>query len=85
MNNTQKLQTAAPVDDTITPYDRTHFKLYLQLLDAEQQGIDWKVVVTDIMKLNPQDASTRTCWQSHLQRAKWMSESGYQQLLDSPE
>jgi len=85
MNDTQKLQSVAPVDEVVTPYDRTHFKLYLQLLDAEEQGISWQKVVIDIMTLNPEDASAKACWQSHLQRAKWMSESGYQQLLDSAE
>ncbi len=85
MNDTKKLQSVAPIDDNITPYDRAHFKLYLQLLDAEQQSVDWQTVATDIMGLDPEEASAKTCWQSHLQRAKWMSESGYQQLLDSPE
>jgi len=85
MNDTQKLQSLAPVDDTITPYDRAQFKLYLQLLDAEKQSVDWRTAASDIMSLDPEEASARTCWQSHLKRAKWMSESGYRQLLDSPE
>ena len=85
MNHTQKLQSMAPVDDTLTPYDRTHFKLYLQLLDAEQQNIDWQTAVTGIMNLDPKETTAKFCWQSHLQRAKWMSKSGYRQLLDSPE
>lgn len=85
MNDTQKLQSLAPVDDVITPYDREQFKLYLQLLDAEEQGVDWQTVATDIMGLDSKDTSAEDCWQSHLKRAKWMSESGYRQLLDSPE
>jgi len=85
MNDTQKLQSLAPVDDVVTPYDRAHFKLYLQLLDAEEQGTDWQIATTDIMNLNSEDESAKSCWQSHLKRAKWMSESGYRQLLDSPE
>jgi len=85
MNNTQELQSLTPVDDNITPYDRAHFKLYLQLLDAEEQGVDWRTVASDIMNLELEDTSTKPCWQSHLERAKWMRESGYRQLLDSPE
>ncbi len=85
MNDTQKLQSVAPVDEKITPYDREHFKLYLQLLDAEEQGVDWRTAASDIMELDPNETSARTCWQSHLERAKWMSESGSRQLLDSPE
>jgi len=84
MNDTQKLQSLAPVGDELTPYDRAHFQLYLQLLDAEKQNIDWQTVVCDVMGLSPKDASAKACWQSHLQRAKWMSETGYRQLLDSP-
>jgi len=85
MNDTQKLQSLAPVADNITPYDRAHFKLYLRLLDAEKQGIDWQSVTIDIMNLDPEEISARTCWQSHLDRAEWMSVSGYRQLLDSQE
>ncbi|MFK5978154.1 MAG: DUF2285 domain-containing protein [Rhizobiaceae bacterium] len=85
MNDTLKLQSVAPVDSKITPYDRAHFKLYLQLFDAEAKGIDWRVVAADIMEINPEDVSAKACWESHLRRAKWMSETGYHQLLDSPE
>ncbi len=84
MNDTQQLQSLAPVDDSITPYDRAHFKLYLQLLDAEERDASWQSVATDIMGLNLEEASAKACWQSHLQRAKWMSVSGYRQMLDSP-
>jgi len=85
MNDTHKLQTLAPTDEKITPYDRAHFKLYLQLLDAEEHGVGWQTVASDIMNLDSNDASAKTCWQSHLRRAKWMRESGYRQLLDLPE
>ncbi len=85
MNDTQKLQSLAPVDENITPYDREHFKLYLRLLDAEKQGVDWRTVASDIMGLSLEDVYAETCWHSHLQRARWISESGYRHLLDSPE
>ena len=80
-----KLQPLAPGSSRITPYDRAHFKLYLLLLKAEQQDLDWRLVVRDIMESDRADTFAKRCWQSHLKRAKWMSESGYRQLLDSPE
>ncbi len=85
MPHHKKLQPLAPDSSRITPYDRAHFKLYLLLLKADQQGDDWRTVTADIMGLDPKKASAKRCWLSHLQRAKWMSESGYRQLLDSPE
>lgn len=62
----QQIQSLAPVNDVVTPYDREQFKLYLQLLDAEEQGVEWKTVARDIMKLDPEDASAKTCWQPHI-------------------
>jgi len=83
MPHHNKLQPLAPDSSRITPYDRAQFKLYLLLLKAEQQGLDWRLVVGDIMGFDREDASARRCWLSHLQRAKWMSEIGYRQLIDS--
>ncbi len=85
MPDTQNLKPKAPSSDNITSYDREHFKLYLRLLDAEEDDVHWKVVAEKIMGLKLGGPSTKSCWQSHLQRAKWMSNSGYRQLLDSPE
>ncbi len=85
MPDTQNLKPKAPSSDIITPYDREHFKLYLRLLDAEEEDVHWKVAAAEIMGLGSDGPSSKSCWQSHLQRAKWMSNSGYRQLLDSPE
>lgn len=85
MPDVQKLKPTAPVGDKITGYDRAHFKLYLRLLDAEAHKIHWKTAASKIMGLESDEPSTKSCWQSHLRRAKWMSNSGYRRLLDSPE
>ncbi len=85
MPDTQNLKPKAPSSDNVTPYDREHFKLYLRLLDAEENDVHWKVAVEEIMGLKSVESSSKSCWQSHLQRAKWMSNSGYRQLLDSPQ
>lgn len=84
MPDTQNLHLKAPNSDNITSYDREHFKLYLRLLDAEENDIHWEIAAVKIMGLEAGDLSNKYCWKSHLQRAKWLSDFGYRQLLDSP-
>ena len=35
----------APTSDELTEYDREHIKLYARLLDAADDGADWREVV----------------------------------------
>lgn len=72
----------APTADVITPYDEEHFITYARLLDAEAEGADWREVVRIVLHRDPDAKGSRHCWQSHLNRAHWMIEHGYQQLLD---
>lgn len=72
-----------PDSPTLTDYDRGHLKLYMRLLDAEADGADWREVVSLLFKL---DASSdperaRHVHDTHLARARWMTEQGYRQLL----
>jgi hypothetical protein len=73
----------APTEITITPYDERHFIIYLRLLDADAQNIDWRQVARDILLREPSSETGRVkhCWASHLARARWMSEQGYRQLI----
>lgn len=72
-----------PGGAALTAYDRAHFKLYLRLLDADAEGADWQEVVEVLFgicaKAEPERAARVHA--SHLARAKWMTESGYSQLL----
>lgn len=72
-----------PWSDKITPYDESHFVTYLRLLDAEAEGADWQEVARIVLHRDPtkEVERTRRCWEVHLRRAKWMTESGYQELL----
>jgi hypothetical protein len=72
-----------PWSDSITPYDEQHFVTYLRLLDADDEGADWREVARIVLHRNPaaEPDRTRRCWEEHLRRAKWMTESGYRQLL----
>jgi hypothetical protein len=75
---------SAPQDDVLTDYDRQHFATYLRLLDAESEGADWAEVARIVLNIDPQDEPTRArrAWESHLARAKWMTEHGYRHLLE---
>lgn len=72
-----------PWSGSITPYDEQHFITYLRLLDADDEGADWQEVARIVLHRDPaaQPDQTRRCWEAHLKRAKWMTESGYRNLL----
>jgi hypothetical protein len=75
MENMHNLLAVAPGNE-ITDYDRRHLSLYAALLDAEAAGSDWRDVAATLMKLDPGDAGSRACWQSHLARAHWIVGDG---------
>jgi len=72
-----------PESDTLTDYDESHLVTYLRLLDAAEEGADWQEAVTIIFHLDPTRDLVRaqTVYDSHLARARWMTEHGYRQLL----
>jgi hypothetical protein len=76
---------SAPVDDALTEYDELHLITYLRLLDAEKAGADWQEVAKIVLHIDPSGEFERAkrAWESHLARAKWMTERGYQHLLNS--
>jgi hypothetical protein len=73
----------APTIDKLTDYDREHLVTYLRLLDADAQGAEWSEVARIVLHIDPSIESDRArrTWESHLDRAKWMSEHGYRHLL----
>lgn len=75
----------APEADVLTAYDREHLATYLRLLDADAEGADWTEVARIVLNIDParEPERARRAWESHLSRAKWMTERGYQQLLRS--
>jgi hypothetical protein len=74
----------APTGNAITPYDEQHFVTYLRLLDAKAEGADWKEVAEIVLHRDPvgDEFRTRRCWQSHLERAQWLSREGYRKILE---
>ena len=72
-----------PKSDALTDYDRAHLVLYLQVLDAEADGADWRDVVRVVFEIEPENDLKRAklIYDSHLARARWMTETGYRLLL----
>ncbi len=68
----------------VTPYDEVHLATYIRLLDADAEGADWREVVSVIFGLDPAHDLDRAkaVHDSHLARARWMTEIGYRYLLE---
>src|SRR5450631_4858154 len=62
---------------------RPHFRIALRLLDADAEGADWREAARVALHLDPEHESDRArrAFDSHLSRAKWMTEHGYRHLL----
>ena len=73
----------APSEGAITDYDRGHLVTYLRLLDADAEGADWREVAQIVLHIDPDQEPDRArrAFETHLARAKWMSENGYRDLL----
>ncbi|WP_349543224.1 DUF2285 domain-containing protein [Bradyrhizobium sp. ARR65] len=74
---------AAPTDPVLTVYDEEHIITYLRMLDADKEGADWREVAQIVLHINPEleyDRAKRA-FDTHLTRAKWMTEHGYRHLL----
>jgi hypothetical protein len=76
----------APGADHVTAYDEAHFALYLRLLDASQADANMKEMCRTILGRDPDlDPEGLNSLDSHLNRARWMCENGYKDLLSSRE
>ncbi|MEP3073822.1 DUF2285 domain-containing protein [Maricaulis sp.] len=72
-----------PNGDAVTDYDRHQAKLYARLLDAEKAGAALEEIAPVLLgidaKAEPDRA--RQVHKRHLNRARWMTEHGYRELL----
>jgi Uncharacterized conserved protein (DUF2285) len=86
------LPPAPPIADTapsqaqVTNYDRAHLTTYLRLLDAASEGAPWEEVARIVLNLDPmrEPDRARRAHETHLERARWLSENGYRNLLRPP-
>ncbi|MGH6760362.1 MAG: DUF2285 domain-containing protein [Phyllobacterium sp.] len=72
-----------PAGAALTAYDEAHLKLYVRLLDADAQKADWREVVEVLFGLDAKVEPERSLrvYTAHLERAKWMTTSGFCELL----
>ena len=68
----------APNEPALTDYDEQHVVTYLRLLQAEDEGADWREVARIVLHIDSEREPdrARTAYQSHLARAKWVTEQG---------
>jgi hypothetical protein len=80
---TEPFQDIAPSGQDLTDYDRLHVKLYMRLLDAAADGASWDEVVRVLFHIDPtrEPERCRRIHDSHLERARWMTHTGYRRLL----
>lgn len=81
--STGQFADRAPDASQLTAYDESHLTAYLRLLDADEEGADWRETAAAILGVDaatePQRA--KEMHDSHLARARWMTEVGYAHLL----
>ncbi len=73
-----------PATERVNAYDERHLVTYIRLLDADAEGADWREAVSVIFGLDPDRDPDRAkiVHDSHLARARWMTEAGYRHLLE---
>jgi hypothetical protein len=74
-----------PTDPALTRYDEEHLVTYLCTLDADAEGADWREVSRIVLHIDAEQEPDRArrAFDSHLARAKWMTEVGYRQATDA--
>ncbi len=72
-----------PGTDTITEYDRQHLRLYARLLDADAEGATLSEIVKILFGIDADHEPERAqrLHSEHLERARWMADNGYRDLL----
>lgn len=82
-NESPRFLDTPPEGQALTSYDRDHMTLYMRLLDAARDGVDWREVMPILFGLDPaQDMERcRLIHDSHLARARWMVEQGFRELV----
>jgi hypothetical protein len=68
----------APTDPALTRYDQQHVVTYARLLQAESEGANWREVARIVLHIDPdrEPDRARNAYESHLARAKWVTEQG---------
>jgi hypothetical protein len=84
-DRTIELADQAPSEDALTAYDEAHFRVYMNLLNAQASGVSLAAICEEFLGVDasrePERARRR--FESHLSRAKWFSTGdGFRHLID---
>lgn len=81
--STCEFQDRVPDSAQLTAYDERHLTDYLRLLDADAESADWRETAALIFGIDvgAEPDRAKTMLESHLARARWMTEVGYVHLL----
>ena len=76
-------QDLPPNGGQLTPYDERNLSTYLRLLDAAEEGADWREAMRIIFGLDAdgEPERARIVYESYLARARWMARAGYRRLF----
>jgi len=75
------VEPLAPSHESVVEYDRRHLALYAALLEADDEGRDWREAASSLMRLDVSCSSAESCWRSHLERARWIVGEGLAHAL----
>ena len=80
---TSEIASVGPQGDALTDYDKAQIKLYMRLLDAEASGATLSEIAQVLFGIDADTEPDRAsdAVESHLARARWMTEVGYRLLL----
>ena len=81
-NPNPKVADQVPWSDGITEYDNQHDETYIRFLDADTEGVGKDEMARLILGIDPAEEPERArkAVESHLARARWMTEVGYRYL-----
>jgi len=81
---TTPISDLAPQGDDLTDYDHAHMTLYLRLFDAAESGAGLQEVSEILFGIDATEEPERAkrMYDSHLARARWMTQHGYRKLLE---
>jgi hypothetical protein len=85
-NQSDTVADVAPTTLELTEYDLSHMIVYLRLLDAARDGAGWEEASRIVLKIDPdvKRERARRVYHSHYDRAGWMTQQGYKELLEMP-
>jgi Uncharacterized conserved protein (DUF2285) len=72
-----------PDSDQLTAFDHDHLVVYLRVLDAVADGVDWTIIAREVIGIDPlqDEAAAKHVFEAYRARAQWMARVGYRLLV----